>query len=88
LAFSRPWPSRTSPKLSHAPLFYDDVGGLGEVEQVAFTADAGVEHDLEFGLAEGGGHLVLDDLGLHAVAGRRFAFLDVVVRRTSRRTEL
>src|ERR1039458_5877316 len=53
-----------------------DVVGHGQIEHVALAADALAVEDVELRLAEGSGHLVLDDLDLGAVAGDRVAFLD------------
>jgi hypothetical protein len=54
----------------------DDVVGHGEVEHVALAADALAVEDVELGLAEGRGDLVLDDLDLGAVADDDVALLD------------
>ena len=54
----------------------DDVVGHGHVEHFAFAADAFAVEDVELGLAEGGGDLVLDDLDLGAVAGDDVAVFD------------
>jgi hypothetical protein len=55
---------------------FDDVVGDGQVEHVAFAADAFAIEDVELGFAEGRGYLVLDDLDLGAVAGDDVAFFD------------
>src|SRR5688572_9420919 len=44
----------------------DDVAEDGEVDQVAFASDAAVEHDVELGVAERRGDLVLHDAGTRA----------------------
>src|SRR4029079_10709226 len=51
-------------------------GEGGEVEEVAFVADAAVVHDIELGVAERGGDLVLDHAGAGAGADGDLAFLD------------
>jgi hypothetical protein len=47
-----------------------------QVQEVAFVADAAIEHDVELGVAERRGDLVLDDPGAGAVADGDFVFLD------------
>ena len=49
---------------------------MPEVDQAARGGDALAELDVELGLAEGGGDLVLDDLHAHAVADRLGAVLE------------
>ena len=48
--------------------FFDYVAGGAEVDQVAFVADAVVEHNVEFGFAERRGDFVFDDPGPDPVA--------------------
>jgi hypothetical protein len=73
---SRPWPMRSLP-LSCTRRPTCRRFGLGrQVEQVAAAADALAEQDVELGLAEGRGQLVLDDLDAGAVADHHFADLD------------
>src|SRR5690606_38705678 len=48
----------------------------GEVDEVAGPGDALVEHDVELGLAEGRGDLVLHHAGAGAVADGDVALLD------------
>src|SRR6185295_15753333 len=47
-----------------------------EVEEVAGSRDAFSVHDVELGLAEGWGHLVLDDLHARSSSDDRVAVLD------------
>src|SRR5262249_7018828 len=63
-------------QVPRARLLDEAVGG-GEIEQLAEAVDAGAEHDLELGLAEGRGALVLDDLDPHARTDDLFAVLDL-----------
>ena len=48
--------------------FFDYVARDAEVEQVAFVADAVVEHNVEFGFAERRGDFVFHDPGADPVA--------------------
>ena len=54
----------------------DDVGLGGQVHQERGVADAFVEHDVELGLAERRGDLVLDDLHPDVVADDCLSLLD------------
>src|SRR5688572_8671351 len=54
----------------------DDVALDGFVEQITFARNAFAVHDVELGLAEGRGHLVLDHLHARAAADDRIAILD------------
>src|SRR5207248_9009502 len=56
--------------------FLHDIVDSGEVEHVAFARDAFAVHDVEFGLAEGRGGLVLHDLYFGARADDRVAIFD------------
>src|SRR3546814_3971988 len=47
-----------------------------QIDDFALTRDAGTVHDVEFGLLEGRGHLVLDHLGAGFVAHDFVALLD------------
>src|SRR5580704_4197954 len=47
----------------------DEVVRDSKIEHIAFAADALAIQNVELGLAEGSGHLVLHDLDLGAVAG-------------------
>ena len=74
--FSRPWPMRSPWKLYQAPLLSTMLWSDGEVERVALAGDAFAVEDVELGVAEGSGDLVLDDLDLGAGADDDVAFLD------------
>src|SRR5579863_5251491 len=56
--------------------FLDDIVGNGQVEDVAFAADAFAVENVELGFAEWCGHFVLDDLDFGAGADHLVAFLD------------
>src|SRR5205814_7995482 len=58
------------------PALLDDVAEHGKVQEIAFIADAAIEHDVELGVAEGWRDLVLDHAGAGAGANGNFAFLD------------
>ena len=54
----------------------DDIVQHGEIERVAFLGDAFAVKDVELGVTEGSGDLVLDDLDLGAIANDNVTFLD------------
>ena len=56
--------------------FFDYVARGAEVEQVAFVGDALVEHNVEFGLAEGRGDFVFYYPGADPVAYGAAFFLE------------
>ena len=55
---------------------FDDLVLNRQIEEIALAADAVVVHEIELGLLERRGHLVLDDTHLDARADRLFAVLD------------
>ena len=76
MAFSRPCPSRVELVVVPGAGLFDDVPMRRQIEQIAFVADAAVEHDVELGLAERRSDLVLHHAGPGAVADGDFPFLD------------
>ena len=66
----------------------DDFLGRGEIEQIAGLGDALAVDDVEFGLLEGRGDFILDDLDLGPVADGSWPSLIWAILRMSRRREL
>src|SRR5438552_15570524 len=56
--------------------FFDDVVQHAQIEHVAGAGDAFAVHDVELGLAEGGGSLVLDDFNFGARTDHAVALFD------------
>src|SRR5205809_7872955 len=57
--------------------FFDDAVVGGQIDKVAFSADALVVHDVEFGLAERRSDFVFDDFDADVVADNGVALLNL-----------
>ena len=76
VAFWRPWPSRSSPKLKYEPDFWTTLRSSAASRTVPSQEIPVPVHDVELGLLERRRDLVLDDLHADAVADRLDAVLE------------